>query len=172
VVEAAPEVLARFRGVRFVFVGDGPMEDELRERVARLGIADNVEFLGHRDDVPAVLADADVFVLSSRSEAFPNAIVEAMMSGLPVVASSVGGIPELVEDGRTGRLVPPGDAAHLAAAVIDILDHPDRAMQMGQTARRRIEEQYSFDRMVHQFETLYLRELAARNGAEREREVA
>ena len=94
------------------------------------------------------------------------------MSGLPVVASRVGGIPELVEDGRTGRLVPPGDAAHLAAAVIDILDHPDRAMQMGQTARRRIEEQYSFDRMVHQFETLYLRELAARNGAEREREVA
>jgi glycosyltransferase involved in cell wall biosynthesis len=171
-LDAAPLILARHPEAEIVIVGDGACRAELETRARTNHVADRVRFLGHRDDVPAVLANADIFVLPSRSEAFPNAIVEAMMSGLPVVASSVGGIPELVEDGRTGRLVPPGDVAQLAAAIIDILDHPDRATQMGQTARGRIEERYSFDRMVHQFEALYLREFDARYGAEREREVA
>ena len=171
-LDAAPLILARHPDAEILIVGDGACRAELEARSRLNGVTDRVKFLGHRDDVPAVLAGADLFVLPSRSEAFPNAIVEAMMAGLPVVASHVGGIPELVEDGRTGRLVPPGDATQLAAALIELLDHPDRAQQMGQTARRRIEEQYSFDRMVHQFETLYLRELAARRGAERYREVA
>jgi glycosyltransferase involved in cell wall biosynthesis len=171
-LDAAPLILARHPEAEILIVGDGDCRDELEARARSNQVADRVRFLGHRDDVPAVLAGADLFVLPSRSEAFPNAIVEAMMSGLPVVASSVGGIPELVEEGRTGRLVPPGDPVHLAAAVIEILNHPDRATHMGQTARRRIEEQYSFDRMVHQFEALYLGEIAARNAAEREREVA
>ena len=171
-IDAAPLILARHPEAEILIVGDGACRAELEARARANHVAERVRFLGHRDDVPAVLADADIFVLPSRSEAFPNAILEAMMSGLPIVASSVGGIPELVEDGRTGRLVPPGDTAQLAAATIDILDNPDRATQMGKTARRRIEEQYSFDRMVHQFEALYLREVAARNGAEQEREVA
>ena len=171
-LDAAPLILARHPEADILIVGDGDCRAELEARARTNQVADRVRFLGHRDDVPAVLAGADIFVLPSRSEAFPNAIVEAMMSGLPVVASSVGGIPELVDEGRTGRLVPPGDPVQLAAAVIDVLDHPDDATHMGQTARRRIEEQYSFDRMVHQFEALYLRELAARSGAEREREVA
>lgn len=171
-LDAAPLIFVRHPDAEILIVGDGGCRAQL-ETLARTNlVADRVRFLGHRDDVPAILAGADVFVLPSRSEALPNAVVEAMASGLPVVASDVGGIPELVKDGRTGRLVPPGDAARLAAALIDILDHPDRALQMGQAGRRQIEEQYSFDRMVHQFETLYLGELAARSGAERDREVA
>jgi glycosyltransferase involved in cell wall biosynthesis len=109
--------------------------------------------------VPALLTEADVFVLPSESEAFPNAILEGMAAGLPVVAASVGGIPELVADGVSGRLVPPGDADALARALTELLDFPDRAADFGRAGRRRIEETYSFDRMVGQFETLYVSEL-------------
>jgi glycosyltransferase involved in cell wall biosynthesis len=124
---------------------------------------DRCRFLGHRDDVPAVLAAADVFVLPSRSEASPNSVIEAMAAGLPVVATSVGGIPELVTDGRTGRLVPPGDPSALAQALVDLLDHPGHAAELGRAARARIERTASFERMVADFESLYLEEIAARH---------
>jgi glycosyltransferase involved in cell wall biosynthesis len=112
--------------------------------------------MGHRDDVPAILAAADLFVLPSESEASPNVILEAMAGGLPVVASRVGGIPELVADGVTGHLVPPADPQALATAVLDLLDRPDRRAAFGRAARMRIAREFSFDRMVVQFETLYL----------------
>ena len=81
-----------------------------------LGVLPQVRFMGHRDDVPAILSESDLFVLPSESEASPNVILEAMAAGLPVVASNVGGIPELVTDGVTGSLVPPADSDALAAA--------------------------------------------------------
>src|SRR4029453_16281754 len=115
-----------------------------------------VRFMGHRDDVPAILSESDLFVLPSESEASPNVILEAMAAGLPVVASNVGGIPELVTDGVTGSLVPPADSDALAAALLDLLDHPGRATAFGQAGRARIEQENSLDRMVMQFETLYL----------------
>ena len=105
-----------------------------------LGVLEKIEFLGHRDDVSAVLSQADIFVLPSRSEAFPNAIMEAMAAGLPVVASNVGGIPELVEDGRTGHLVQPGDAAALASSLIGLLEQPQRLEEFGRAARRKVEQ--------------------------------
>jgi len=111
--------------------------------------------MGHRDDVPAILSASDLFVLPSESEASPNVILEAMAAGLPVVASKVGGIPELVTDGVTGFLVPPSDPPALTHALLDLIDHPERAGAFGQAGRARIEREYSFDRTVRQFETLY-----------------
>lgn len=158
-ISAAPRVLARYPDAEFLIVGDGSCRDQLVTLARERGVTERFRFLGHRDDVPAVLSMADLFVLPSRSEAFPNSIIEAMASGLPVVASAVGGIPELVDDGNTGRLVPPGNAEALAAALIDLLDQPERAAQFGRAGRLRIEQTYSFDRMVGQMETLYLAEL-------------
>ena len=94
--------------LRFLIVGDGPRRSELEELSHARGLAAHVEFLGHREDVPALLAAADAFVLPSRSEAFPNGVIEAMAAGLPVVASDVGGLLDLIDNGRTGLLVPPG----------------------------------------------------------------
>ena len=154
-IAAAPRVLARYSDVEFQIVGDGPCRDQLMAQARDAGVLSHIAFIGHRDDVPAILAGADLFVLPSESEASPNAIFEAMAAGLPVVASRVGGIPELVADGVTGLLVPPADPDALAAALLDLLDQPGRAMAFGKAARERIEQQYSFERMVAQFESLY-----------------
>jgi glycosyltransferase involved in cell wall biosynthesis len=164
-VAAAATILERYPDAEFLIAGDGTCREALEEQARATGVRHRCRFLGHRDDVPAVLAEADVFVLPSRSEAFPNSIIEAMAAGLPVVASDVGGIPELVEDGRTGRLVPPGDPQALAGALLELLDHPDRVEAFGREGRDRIERSYSFDRMVQQFETLYITELTARHAA-------
>ena len=158
-IDAAPRILERHPGAEFLIVGDGPCREQLAALAQTTRVADRFQFVGHRDDVPALLAGADLFVLPSESEAFPNAIIEAMASGLPVVATSVGGIPELVTEGVTGRLVPPGDANAIADALIELLDAPERAASFGRAGRQTIEQTYSFDRMVEQFETLYLERL-------------
>jgi L-malate glycosyltransferase len=158
-IAAAPQILQRHPDVEFVIAGDGTCRAELLALARATGAFDRFQFLGHRDDIPAILASADVFVLPSRSEALPNSVIEAMASGLPVVASNVGGIPELVEDGKTGRLVPAGDSQALASAIVGLLEHPEQAAEFGMAGRRRITALCSFDRMVDQFETLYLREI-------------
>ncbi len=164
-ISAVPQILARCPDAEFLITGDGTCREQLVALARELGVLSRVQFLGHRDDVPAVLSQADVFVLPSRSEALPNSIMEAMAAGLPVVASAVGGIPELVDEGRTGRLVPPGDANALAEALLSLLEQPERAEAFGRAARRKLEHTYSFDRMVEQFEQLYQSELAVRRDA-------
>lgn len=171
-IAAAPRILERHPDAEFLIAGDGRHRQPLVEQARALGVLDRVRFLGHRDDVAAVHAMSDVFVLPSRSEAFPNAVMEAMASGLPVVASDVGGIPELVRDGRTGRLVPPGDSGALAAAILDLFDNPQRLAAFGGEGRRQIERTYSFERMVSQFEELYATELDLRLSARPVRQSA
>ncbi len=168
--EKAHEVLfaavARMRDawpdVRLQVVGDGPRDAQLRALAAQSGILDHVEFMGHRDDIAAILTHADVFVLPSRIEASPNAALEAMAAGLPVVASRVGGIPEAITDGVTGLLVPPDSPDALAGALFRLFDDPTYADALGRAARKHVETQYSFDRMVSAFEHLYLAELGRR----------
>jgi glycosyltransferase involved in cell wall biosynthesis len=134
----------------------------LHALAATLGVADIVDFLGHREDVPMLLADADVFAFPSRTEAFPNGVIEAMAAGLPVVTSAVGGMLELIEHDRNGLLVPPGDEHALAAAIINVIDRESGADALGRAARATIESRYSFERMVAAFTDLYATELAAR----------
>jgi glycosyltransferase involved in cell wall biosynthesis len=123
--------------VRLVLVGSGPLETELRETVAALGLEANVLFAGSRGDVPAILPAFDVFALSSRFEGLPIALLEAMASGRACVATRVGGIPEVITDGLDGVLVEPGNPHQLAAEVIDLLGDGARREELGRHALAR-----------------------------------
>jgi glycosyltransferase involved in cell wall biosynthesis len=161
-IDAAANILLRVPDARFDFVGDGPGRDSLLERVRALGIERAFTFHGHRDDIPDCLAAADIFVLPSRSEAFPNAVLEAMAAGLPIVASAVGGIAELIADNRTGLLVPPDDPASLCARLSLLMTDSSLGSRIGDAARAEARAHYSFDRMVTAFDRLYVNELARR----------
>ncbi len=142
-------------GLRYRIVGDGSRRHDL-EALARIkGVDHIIEFTGHRDDIPAVLSSSDLFVLPSRSEAFPNGVIEAMAAALPVVASAVGGLRDLIDPGRTGILVPPDDPQLLAAALKGLYEDPGRAWEIGAAARGEVLARYSFERMVSAFEDLY-----------------
>jgi glycosyltransferase involved in cell wall biosynthesis len=149
-------VLRRYSDAEFLIAGDGPRRDELEALARRLGIDRRVRFLGHCEDVPDLLASSDLFVLPSRSEAFPNAVLEAMAAGLPVIATRVGGIVELIEHQRTGVLVPPDDPRALGFALLDLIQWRSHAIELGQAARTVVEQRYSFEQMVAAFERLYL----------------
>jgi glycosyltransferase involved in cell wall biosynthesis len=164
-VDASVEILTRVPDARFELIGDGPERAALAARAAARGVAHAFTFVGHCDDVPARLAETDIFVLPSRSESFPNAILEAMAAGLPIVASGVGGILELIEDGRTGSLVPPGDAGALAGRVLQLMADPAKGTRFGAAARADALARFSFDRMVAGFDAIYLTELARRGMA-------
>ena len=165
-LEAAGTVLRRFPRARFQLVGDGPMRPALQQQAAALGLGGRVEFLGHRDDVADLLRTSDAFAFPSLMEAFPNAVMEAMSVGLPVVATNVGGIPELIADRRNGVLVAPGDSAAFAYGVLELLEHPEAALALGRAARDTIAACYSFERMAHAFAALYENLLHARRPRE------
>ena len=163
-LRAIPAVLAREPRARFLWVGVGPLGSALRAAVRRRGLERHVRFLGHRDDVPDLLAAADLFVLPSRFEGLPLALLEAMAVGLPAVATRVCGITEVVEPDRTGLLVDPGASAALAAALVRLLGRPDEGAQLGAAARARVEREFGAGRMVRETWDLY-RELLARAAA-------
>lgn len=141
--------------LRLVIVGEGPERDALTGRIAKLAVASQVRLLGHRDDVPALLAEFDVFVLSSIGEGMPGAVLEAMATGLPVVATAVGGVGELVRAGATGLLVPPRDSQQLAEALASyVVDETLRARH-GAAARERIATKFSLQSMLSAYIELY-----------------
>lgn len=158
-VEAMARLPAGHKAVELWIAGDGPERARLQALVSERQLADRVSFLGHREDVPELLRQADAFVLSSRTEGSPNALLEAMAAGLPCVATNVGGVPELIEHGRTGLLVPPDDPDTLARALAGLLSVPERAVAMGDAARAATAD-FSFDRMARRFEAIYEQELA------------
>lgn len=124
-IEVLLEAVPRVRDAVFVIIGDGPLRDEWTRLAESRGVADRVRWAGYRKDVDALLAGCDLFVHPSLDDAFPTVLLEAMAAGLPIVASSVGGIPEIVTPGVTGELVPPGDAGALASAVNALLGSDD-----------------------------------------------
>ncbi len=156
----AHRLVVEATGARLVIVGDGPQRAEAEQLAQCLGIAGKVTFVGMMDDVAPYLACADVFVLASREESFGMAALEAMACATPVVATRVGGLPELVADGETGLLVPPLDTHALAQAVIDLLAEPARREAMAQAARQRAVEQFSPDKVVPLYEEHYARAMA------------
>jgi len=138
-----------------LLVGAGELEDAVREQVAGLGLASRVRFLGVRADVADILRASDVFVLSSRWEGNPMSVMEAMAAGLPVVSTAVGGVPELVREGVTGRLVPSEDAGALAQALQALVDDPARRQAMGAAARRHAVAHFDIRHTVRGYEQLY-----------------
>ena len=143
-----------------LIVGDGPDRAVVEAEIRRLGLEGRVRLVGERDDVPKLLADSDVFVLSSRSEGLPVSVLEAMAAELPVVASSVGGLAELVVDGETGILVPPGDAPTLAAALGRLIEGRAERRRLGAAGRARAEELFDLAAFRSSHVELYDRELA------------
>jgi glycosyltransferase involved in cell wall biosynthesis len=156
--------LAGVRGRPFtaLLVGDGPDRASLEAEVSRLGLQDAIALTGTRDDVPELLARADVFALSSRSEGAPLSILEAMAAGLPVVSSRVGGVPELVVDGETGLLVPPGDPAAMAAALGRLLADAGLRRRLGAAGRERAQRCFDVRRQRRAHLDCYARELSRR----------
>lgn len=155
-IKAAKVVFAELPTAHLIFVGDGPLREELRALAQRLEIAAQVHFLNWRKDVPALMQILDVFVLSSISEGMSNSILEAMCSGRAVVATNVGGNPELVVNKETGLLVPSQDAQQMGKAILALLLDAKRRRAMGTAGRRRIEEQFSLQVMVRNYEKMYL----------------
>ncbi|MFN3326197.1 MAG: glycosyltransferase family 4 protein [Bryobacteraceae bacterium] len=133
---------------QLVLVGDGPLESQLRGLAATLGVASRVRFAGYHPDPAALLAEAQVFVLSSRSEGFPRSILEAMRAGLPVVASNVGGVSEAVSHEANGLLVPRSDIDALRAALQRLLTHGALREQLGESGRHTYESAFCFDAMM------------------------
>jgi len=154
-VDAAALIERTKPGVHWILVGDGELRSGLEAQARRLGLAPGVHFTGARDDVADVLALADVFVLPSESEGFGRVLVEAMAMGRPVVATAVGGIPDVVVDGATGLLVEPADPAALADAVRALLDDPARAARLGAAGRARAESTFSLGAHVDAVERVY-----------------
>jgi glycosyltransferase involved in cell wall biosynthesis len=145
-----------------LIVGDGPLRDALAERARSLGVAGDVRFAGTVGDVRPMLAAMDVFVLPSWAEGMSNALMEAMAAGRPVVATAVGGNTEVVADDRTGMLVPPGDPAAIAGAVLGLLGEPARAARLGAAAREFVCDRFGARARVAELERLYLERLALR----------
>lgn len=142
-------------------VGDGAQRVQLERLAADLHLSDDaVRFLGARMDVPDLLYAADFFVLPSLTEGLPMSILEAMAAGLPVAATAVGGVPELVVDGETGILVPPGDLEALAGAMAKLAGSPELRRRMGCAGRARVEAHFTLDGMAAQYEALYREALA------------
>jgi glycosyltransferase involved in cell wall biosynthesis len=149
---------------RLVLVGDGSLAKPLQEEAARLGFAERVVFAGSRRNVPYLLRAMDVFVFPSLWEGQGLALVEAMASGLPVVASRVGGVSEVITDGTCGKLVPAGSPEALAEAMLAVMANPARAREMGTAARARAESVFGASRMIERLEELYLEIVAEKCG--------
>jgi glycosyltransferase involved in cell wall biosynthesis len=148
-----------------VMLGEGSLREPLVASIRKRGMERRVHLLGKRDDIPECLAASDVFALSSSWEGSPLAVMEAMAAGLPVVATAVGGVPELVESGRQGILVPPGDRAALTNALRTLSNDSEKRVAMGNAARARAAAEFNVDRMARGYANLYRDALAASSAA-------
>lgn len=154
-IEAARIVCSSAPQARFVLVGDGEERPRLQEQVRKAGLDEFFLFLGQRKDIPEILSCCDLFVLASRAEGLPNALLEAMAAGLPVVATRVGGVSEIVEDGLSGLLVPSGDRTALAEAILLVLQDSRLAIRLARAGQERVRKRFSIERLLEDLNHLY-----------------
>ncbi|HJR76038.1 MAG TPA: glycosyltransferase [Nitrospiraceae bacterium] len=154
-LDAVPAILHEYPETVFLLIGKGALEAQLIEQAKRLNIEDHVKFLGLRDDIQKLLALMDLFVLPSLSEGLSMSILEAMMAGKPIVATDVGGNPELIVNGESGFLVPSENSEALATSIVSLLKDAARATRFGENGRRRATLFFGHDRMVEQYCGLY-----------------
>jgi glycosyltransferase involved in cell wall biosynthesis len=155
-LKAIPEILNQEAAAEFVWVGDGVGREALTQTIAQAGLAAKIRLTGFREDVPALLAAMDVFVLPSiKSDGVPQVVLQALAMGRPVVASAVGGIPEVIQHQHTGVLVPPDDPAALTAAVMQVLHHGAQAAAWAEAGRRLVDGRYTLGRMIDRTAAVY-----------------
>ena len=147
-VQAIPRVLTKLPDTRFFIIGQGELMEGLKKTASELGIKGELVFTGFRDDVAGFYQIADLFVMSSIQEGLGTAVLDALALAKPVVATHSGGLPEIVQDGESGRLVAPADPEALAAGIVDMLIHPERAGSMAQEGKKRVLEDFTIDAMV------------------------
>lgn len=152
---AFTSVLKEFPDATLLLAGDGPLGAELKQLASDLGISKNVVFLGFRKDIPNILAGIDLFVLPSLLEGLGVSLLEASHAELPIIASKTGGTPDVVKDGETGLLAPPGDSQTLAQKILYILKHPSKGKEMGRNAKSWISKEFSAEAMVNRYIKLY-----------------
>lgn len=156
-LHAAARVLAQCPDTQFVVIGDGPDRETLQDLIVKLAITENVTMLGRQENMPGIYSSLDLMASASRQEGLPMAILEGMASSRALVATSVGEVPSIVLDGRTGVLVPPEDAELLAQAIIAMLHDPDKRKRLGAAARQLIEDGFSAQRMTNDYLRVYER---------------
>jgi glycosyltransferase involved in cell wall biosynthesis len=154
-IQAAPEILAAFPTARIKIVGTGPLLEEMQALTASLGVQESIEFPGFIEDLYQELALMDVFVFPSLMEGFPLTLLEALSAELPVAASAVGGIPEMLTHAETGLLFPPKDPKAIATAVIAFLSDFEKARQMGKKGRKKVTSEFSPPRYMQNLDGLY-----------------
>lgn len=154
-IEAASRVIEKEPKAQLVIVGDGPLKNEILDQASRLGIRERLHLLGDRTDVARLVASFDLVVLASLHEGLPNAVMEAMAAGVPVVATAVGGTKELIKAGETGYLVPPADPDALAERITFALENDGERMRIATSARHFINAEFGMRRMVESVEKLY-----------------
>jgi len=148
-------------------VGDGELRRDIEELVKQLGLEEKVKFFGVRSDVPELLSQADIFVLSSDYEGFGLVVAEAMAAGLPVIATAIGGIPEILEGGRAGILVPPKDVDALAKAIVELARDEKKRAELSDYGRKLVAERFDIRRTVREYEKLYLELLEKKKGSKK-----
>ena len=161
-LETAAHLMTKHPDARFIVVGDGTLRAELEERAGRSDLAGHVFFTGWRFDLPAIYTDLDVLVVSSRNEGTPVSAIEAMAAGCPVVATRVGGLPDLIDDGRTGILVAPDDATALSEAIDGVLTDQNRKSVLREAARADVEQRFMVSRLVSDMQDLYVELLGSK----------
>jgi len=155
-VEAFAQALARLPSMELWLVGEGSLRPQVEEQVQKAGLVEHVRFLGLRRDIPELLSQADALLLPSDWEGVPLVVLEAMAAGKPVVATKVGGVPELVEHGVTGFLVPPGDPGALAEAILQVASSGELRRQMGEAGWERVRERFDIRQTARAYGELYL----------------
>ena len=154
-IDAARTILKEHPEARFVFAGDGEMRQFFEDQVRAAGLQEMFIFLGHRTDIPALLASCDIGVLASRTEGLPNAVLEYMAAGLPVVATTVGGVPEIIENEANGLLIPPENPAALSGALLRLLKDEEMRKRLGKAGRERVMAQFNFACVMARLKQLY-----------------
>jgi glycosyltransferase involved in cell wall biosynthesis len=154
-IQAMEKILVKFPSVKLKIVGTGPLENELKDMVKSLRLEKSIEFTGFVENLYDALSSLDIFVLPSYSEGFPLSIMEAMAAELPVAASAVGGIPEIVKHGEIGYLFPPRDSEAIANVIIELLSNGEKTRQMGKSGRDKVIKEFSPEDYIQKLDSLY-----------------
>jgi glycogen(starch) synthase len=156
-VEAWPSIVACFPQARLTIAGDGPERPALERRIAELGLTQTIELIGWvaPDSVPSLMNSATIVSMPSRWEGFPSVGLQAAMMARPIVATRVGGLPDIVADRQTGFIVDPEDSKALGKAIVSLLKHTELAVEMGKAGRQRVQRLFSWEQCVDRYDALY-----------------